>query len=133
MKVQSLPNQSGYIALVSVILVMSAVLIIGGMVTIVAANQLLTTFTADRGLRAWYIADTCANEALLRIKRTGTAYVGTHSLTLDTDASCTITATQNGTVVTAEVTGQFRTETYHTITVTVETSTFAVTNWQEGS
>ena len=121
----------GYVALITVAIVMSAVIIIGVTVTILTATGLLTTYTVDRGSRALYLADTCAHEALLRVKREGTAYIGTHALTVD-DEDCTIEASAGiGTTIDIEVTGNFRDETYRSMYLSVETSPYELISWQE--
>lgn len=128
-------HPAGYVALITVTVVMSAVIIIGMTITLLNATGLLTTYTYDRGTRAYYLADTCAHEAALRIKQSGTAYIGSHTVTVDDDEDvyeCSIEASAgSGTRVIVEATGNFRDEVYRTVYMEVETNPYQMIYWQE--
>ena len=133
MKLPSFSDQqpSGYVALLTVSVVMGAVIIVGITITLLVATGLLTTFTVDRGTLSYYLADSCAYEALYRAKTEGSGYVGSHSLTID-GHECTIDVTAGpGTALTIEVEGNYDDTAYRTIYIEVETSTFGVNSWQE--
>ena len=124
-------HPTGYVALITVAVVMSAVIVIGITITILNATGLLTTFTFDRGLRAMYLADTCAHETALRVKQVGTAYIGSHILEIG-DNECIIEVTAGtGTQVSAEATGNFRDEVYRTVYMEIETNPYEILEWQE--
>jgi len=85
---------SGYIALITI-------LIIGAVATVIATSLLLlgigsarTSFTLGQSEKAKSLANTCSEEALLKIKR-NSGYTGTSNLTLD-GGNCTYTVTDLG-------------------------------------
>ncbi|MBI2416164.1 MAG: hypothetical protein HYV33_05920 [Candidatus Kerfeldbacteria bacterium] len=123
----------GYIALISVTIILSVVVVIGVLVTVLTANGLVAAFTTDQGMRAFYVADSCAYEAMVRIKRIGLGYIGTHTLTVVTEGNyCTIIATAGpGTTINVQVTGVFRENYYHAIALQLETNPFTLISWQE--
>lgn len=121
----------GYIALITVVLVMLTVVVVGVMVTLIGANGLLTELVHGQGTQTYYVADSCAYEALLRLKREGLAYVGNHNLTVGDD-SCTIEVINtSGTIVDIEVTANHEALTYRTVTLTVDTADLSIALWQE--
>lgn len=124
-------HPKGYVALITVAVIMSAVIVIGITITILNATGLLTTYTNDRGTRAYYLADTCAHEAALRVKQVGTAYIGSHSIAVG-DEECTIEVSAGtGTTVTIEATGNFRDEVYRAVYLEIETNPYEMLSWQE--
>lgn len=122
---------SGYVALITVAVIMSAMIIVGITVTLLVATGVVTSFTNDQGERAFFLADTCANEALLQLKRDGMAYVGSHTLDVESD-SCSIEVSEL-TVDTVEVEaiGNYNNTTYRSIIMEVDTDPFTLTSWQE--
>lgn len=124
-------SQPGYVALVTVAVVMSAVIVVGVTITLLVTTGLLASFTTDQGTRALYLADTCANEAMLRAKREGVTYAGTHTLTIG-DNTCTIDATATtATELSIEATGNYNNAAYRTVYLVMETDPFSLTSWQE--
>lgn len=121
----------GYVALITVAIVMSAVIIIGITITLLVTTGVLTTFTNDQGARAFYVADSCAYEALIRLKRDGLSYIGTHTLDVG-DNECTIEVTAAaGDNVNVEVSGIYDDTTYRPIYLEVDTDPFTLDSWQE--
>lgn len=121
----------GYVALITVAVIMSAMIIVGITVTLLVATGVVTSFTNDQGERAFFLADTCANEALLQLKRDGMAYVGSHTLDVES-SSCSIEVSAL-TIDTVEVEaiGNYSDTTYRSITMEVDTDPFTLTSWQE--
>lgn len=121
----------GYVALITVAVIMSAMVIVGITVTLLVATGVVTSFTNDQGERAFFLADTCANEALLQLKRDGMAYVGSHTLDVE-NSSCSIEVSAL-TVDTVEVEaiGNYSDTTYRSIVMEVDTDPFTLTSWQE--
>lgn len=123
--------RSGYVALITVVLVMSTVVAVGITVALLSANGLVLSLLNSHGTRAYYVADSCANESLLQLKRTGLSYVGNHTITVGTN-NCTITVTNtSGNIVDVEIDANYSTTVYRHVTLTVDTSPFAVQDWKE--
>lgn len=123
--------KQGYVALITVLLVMFSVVAVGITVTLLSANGLVMSILNDHGTRAYYVADSCAHESLLQLKRTGLAYVGNHSMNIGTD-SCTITVTNtSGTLVVVDIVADFDQTLYRHVSITVETNPFTVQDWKE--
>ncbi len=128
---QQTTQPAGYVALITVVLVMLTVVVVGVMVTLIGANGLLTGFVHSQGAQTYYVADSCAYEALLRLKREGLAYVGSHTLTLGDD-DCTIEVTNtSGTLVDVVISANHDSTTYRTVDLTVDTADLTVALWQE--
>ncbi len=126
-------HPAGYVALITVAVIMSAMIVVGITVTLLVATGVVTTFTNDQGERAFYLADSCAYEALLQLKRTGMDYVGSHALDIEDD-SCTIeVSTLTADTVTVEVIGNYNDAAYRLIELEVDTDPFTVTSWQESN
>lgn len=124
---------AGYVALITVVLVTLTVVVVGVMVTLIGANGLLNGLVHSQGTQTYYVADSCAYEALLRLKREGLAYVGSHSLTVGDD-SCTIEVSNtSGTVVDVVVTANHEALTYRTVELTVDTADLSIALWQEAN
>lgn len=110
---------------------MITVVVVGVMVTLIGANGLLTGLVQSQGTQTYYVADSCAHEALLRLKRDGLAYVGSHSLTVGED-SCTIEVTNtSGTVVDVAISANHAATTYREVELTVDTADLSIALWQE--
>lgn len=132
MKLPRHKNQpTGYIALITVVLVMLTVVVVGVMVTLIGANGLLTGYVHSQGAQTYYMADSCAYEALIRLKREGLAYVGSHTLTIGED-SCTIEVTNtSGTLVAVAISANHQAITYRALELTVDTADLSIVLWQE--
>ncbi len=124
-------QQSGYVALITVAIMMSAVIVTGVAITLLLATGLITTYTYDQGQRAFYVADSCGYEALLRIEREGTSYIGSHTMDVGND-TCTIDVSAgSGTEVDVEISGSHDEDAYRPIYMVVETNPFSLVSWQE--
>ncbi len=128
---RSIKQPQGYVALITIAVVMSSLIVIGVAITLLIATGLLSTFTYDKGQRAFYIADSCAYEALLQVKRQGTSYIGSHTLDVDGEECSIDVSAGAGTEVDVEVTGNFRDQSYRKIYMEVETNPYALNSWQE--
>ncbi len=62
-------NQKGYVALVSVLVILAVGIIVGVTVSMNAINEMQMGFTSTQADKAFVIADACAEESLLRLKR----------------------------------------------------------------
>lgn len=121
----------GYVALITVAVIMSAMIVVGITVTLLVATGVLTSFTNDQGERAFFLADSCAHEALLQLKRDGMDYVGSHTLTVDVH-TCTIEVSAiSADTVEVEVIGNYNDTAYRSMYLEVDTDPFTVNSWQE--
>jgi hypothetical protein len=110
---------------------MVTVVVVGVMVTLLGASGLLTGLVHSQGTQAYYVADSCAHEALLRLKREGLSYVGSHTVTVDED-SCTIEVTNtSGTVVDVAIVANHDATAYREVELTVDTADLSIALWQE--
>ncbi len=129
---RSTPQSPGYAALITVVMVMLTVTTIGLTLTILSADSLLSTLRFDRGVDTQALADTCAYEAAVQLRDQGLAYVGTHTLSLDTD-SCTIVVTNtSGSIAHVEIDAQ-HSEDHRLVEQDVDVSTMTMLLWQEVS
>ena len=90
---QMLHSESGYIALIAVIIILAATLAIGLSLNVLSIGEAQSGLLRQQSVQAFGVADSCMQEAYIRIKRDG-AYAG-GSLNLG-EGSCTITVTSNG-------------------------------------
>ena len=87
----STDKQSGYITLLTVLIVSAVAVSIGSSLLLLGLGNARSGFTLQQSKRAAALADACAEEALQQM-RFSTAYSGTASLSLD-GGSCTYTVT----------------------------------------
>lgn len=132
MKISKLFQQpAGYVALVTVTLVMSTVVMVGIIIMLLGANSLISSLLRSQGAQAYYTADSCAYESLLRVKREGLAYVGDHTLTVG-EETCHIRVThRTGTIVDILIQADQSDMAYRKLSLAVDTSNQAVLLWQE--
>lgn len=101
-------------------------------------NELQLGFLERRSAEAFYLADACANEGILRLKQDAdsgyTSYSGgdlNHMLDSDEECSITVTSPDASTRI-IQTTGTRSGTITRKIEVTVDISTgFSVTSWQE--
>lgn len=123
---------SGYAALISVVIVMLTVTAIGLTLTVLSADNLLSTLRFDGGLQTHAVADSCAYEAAVQVRDQGLGYVGSHTVTLGED-SCSIDVTNpSGTLVDIVINAQH--DHYHRLVEqTMDTNDTTILLWQEVS
>lgn len=120
----------GYAALITVVMVMLTVTAIGFTLTVLSADNLLSTLRYDAGIPAQAIADSCAYEASLQLQEQGLTYVGTHSVTLGEDSCSIVVTNTSGTIVEVAIDAQHGN--YHRLVEqTMDVSTMEMLLWQE--
>lgn len=125
-----LSNQRGAAALVAIIIVTALVVLISVSMGVVAMNNLETGFSAQRSGDVLLTAESCAEEAVLRLGRDAT-YSG-EVLTVD-DVTCTIIVigTPCGDcAITSEASAAGFTRSIQ-VEVSVSGSTVDITSWEE--
>lgn len=124
-------QRQGYVALITVTLVMTTVVMVGIVITLMSANSLVSSLLRSQGTQAYYVADSCAYESLLRLKRVGLGYVGDHTLAVG-DNTCTIRVThRSGTIVDVLIQADQSDTAYRQIVLVVDTANDTVLLWQE--
>lgn len=86
-------RRSGAVALISVLVISAVIVVIGVGINLRSIGSLQSAFKSRRSTEAFYVADTCIEEALIRLRRNA-AYSG-GSLAVG-DGTCTITIAVNG-------------------------------------
>ncbi len=94
-------SQEGYIALISLLIIAAVTLVISTSLTIVSISEAQASLSFTEGIEARYMAESCTEEALLRLRDNSAYTSGT--LTIEND-SCTINIT-GGNPYTITVTG----------------------------
>lgn len=79
-------KQAGYVALITVIIIMAVSIIIGVTVSLNSVNEMQMSYQGTESQQAFIYADACCEEALLRLKRNETP---PNTLNF-TNGSCTI-------------------------------------------
>ena len=124
-------NESGYVALISVLIILAVGLIIGIGIGLNGMNELSLAYQNQQTVKAFNLADACADEALLNLKNDGAAYTGTQTLYFNDDF-CTITISGIGNSRTADIMGTVRDKYIRKITLTVNIlPSFSLENWEE--
>lgn len=127
---KSLQQPRGYAALITVVMVMLTVLAIGLTLTVMSADQLLSTLRYDIGVRTAALADSCAYDTALQLRDQGLAYVGSHTVTLS-EGSCVIVVTNTtGSMVEVELDAVINTS-HRLVAMTMDVSTDSILLWQE--
>lgn len=127
-------RQSGYTALILVTIVSSVVLIVALLLSSLSLTE--TTISNDNAFseRALQLADSCADEAILRLNREFNGEEPTYTggtLNINSN-SCTITVTPSGSNRIVDITAIYQTNTTKKIQLTVQMSpSFDVVSWQE--
>lgn len=122
-------DERGVVTLATTVILFFAALIIAVSVQSAGLGELLSGATDSAGERAFQAADSCANEALLRLAR-DSAYAG-GSLSVGA-GTCTITVTGGGSARTIDVSGTVASATRRaTLSVTVTGGVVTVDDWAE--
>jgi hypothetical protein len=124
-------NESGYIALLAVLIVGAAALAIGVVLLTTSIDSQRSALVTQQSKQARSLAVACGQEALLAI-HDNTAYTGTNNVSLG-QGSCSYTVTNTGAstrtiMISASVTAITR---KLQIYVTIGASNISVTSWQE--
>jgi len=124
-------NQSGYIALMAVLIVGAAALAISLVLLTTSADSQRSALVAQQSKQAQALAVACGEEALLAI-HDDTAFTGTNNLSLG-QGTCGYTVTNTGASTrTASVTATVGNVTRQIqIYVTIGPSNISVTSWQD--
>lgn len=131
MKLRRLHHRPGYVALLTVTLVMTTTVMVGIAVTLLGANSLLESLLQSQGIQTYYVADSCAHEALIQLKRQGLGYVGSHTLTVGDDTCIITVENSGGTMADVTISADHAATTYRRIELTVDTADGSVVLWQE--
>jgi hypothetical protein len=119
-------NQQGYIALLSLLIVVAAGLTIGLTLSLAGIDEMQVSASRSEAARASTIAQACIEEGLERLRESFSNFSTTLSLNGD---SCILSVTVSGPSATVAATGTV--DTYiQKITMTVDTS-LEVTSWIE--
>ncbi len=126
-------SQSGYIALLVVLIVSAAATAISLVMLSVGADAQRSSLIEQQARQARGLATACGEEALQQI-HDATAFTGTNSVVLG-QGSCTYTVTNTGastrTITTAGTVGNVVKKLQ--IYVTIGSSSISITSWQEVS
>ena len=87
-------NQSGVIALITVLIIMSILLTIGTTAALLGVNELQLSFSGTQAQKALQMTEICAEEAYLKLKKNSSYATG--SITL-TEGSCGFIISGSGT------------------------------------
>lgn len=123
--------QSGYVALIAVLLVGSASLAIGLALLMTAVDSQRSTLVEQRSIQARNIASACTEEALQQI-HDDTAFTGSNNLNI-ANGSCSYTVTNTGgsnRTITASGTVDTVVRRMQ-LTITIGVSTITINTWQE--
>ena len=129
MKRQS--QQSGYVALISVLVIGAASVAIGVATLTLGADATRTALVNQRSTQARGLANACAEEAL-QVVHDNTGFTGTNSLTLGAGGCSYAVTNSGGTNRVIDTTGTVgdivrKVKVY----VTIGASSISVTSWQE--
>lgn len=124
-------NQSGYIALLAVLIVGAVATATSLVLLATSANSQRSALTSQQAKQARALAVACSEEALQLINE-DTAYTGTGNLTLG-QGSCTYTVASTGastrTIATTATVGNILRKIQ--ISVTIGASNITITSWQD--
>lgn len=87
-------NQSGLTALVTLIIISFVALLIALSINLISISEMQMGFEKSRSQKAFWAAEACLDEALIRLKR-DPSYSG-GSLTIDSVTNCTISISPSG-------------------------------------
>ncbi|OGN15923.1 MAG: hypothetical protein A3C81_00140 [Candidatus Yanofskybacteria bacterium RIFCSPHIGHO2_02_FULL_46_19] len=103
----TLKENSGFIALTAVIVMMGVVLIFAVSANRSALGELLNTTTEYRSQQSFYRSDACLEEALFRLREDASYNGGTMTFA---DGSCEITVVPSGALRTITINASYRNE-----------------------
>ncbi len=124
-------NNSGYIALLAVLVLLAVGTSIGVIVSLNSLAELNNAFGYYSGQKAFALADACAQEAIFQLKNQGASYSGT-TLSFASDY-CTITISSSAGSATAQITSLVADQYTKKIKLTADLSPFLLTSWEEVS
>ena len=124
-------DESGYVALLSVLIIGAAALAIGVVLLLTSTDSQRNTLTSQQSKQARSLAIACGQEALVVI-HDNTGYTGTGNLTLG-QGSCSYTVTSTGaTTRTIDVTANVSNITRKAqIYVTIGALNISISSWKE--
>lgn len=117
-------NQKGYLALVSILVVLSVALVLGLSISFGVSNEMQMNLQFKKSKEAFYLAESCANRALLELSR-NPSYTG-EELTFPA-GRCTMNITSQ----TIETVGIIDESIYRKINIQYQSPPLTVLNWQE--
>jgi DeoR/GlpR family transcriptional regulator of sugar metabolism len=124
-------TQSGYIALMAVLIVGAASLAIASALLLTAADSQRSTLVAQQSAQARNLATACAEEALQQIN-TSTSFTGTNNLSMGQGACSYTVANAGGSNRTITASGTVDTVVRRLqISATVGATTITISSWQE--
>jgi hypothetical protein len=87
-------NQKGLTALVTLVIISFVALLVALSVNLISISEMQMGFEKSRSAKAFWAAEACLDEALIRLKRNPGYLSG--SLTIDSVTSCTISIAPSG-------------------------------------
>lgn len=128
-------EEGGYIALVAVLIVIASVITVSVAMSLNGVTELRLAQFEHKSVSAFYAADACMNEGLLRLKEDAssgyTVYTG-GSLTINGSTTCTVTVTSAASTRTLNASGTIDNLITRSIQAEVDVSSgFSVNSWQE--
>lgn len=128
-------QQGGYIALVSVLIVIAGVITVGVIMSLNGVTELQLAQFQHKSVESFYAADACMNEGLFRLKQDTdsgyTTYTGS-SLTLDGSTTCTVQVSGTGSTRSLTATGTVDNTVTRSIEASVDVSSgFSISSWKE--
>ena len=121
-------NQTGYIAITSVLVIAAIVLIIGTSVLLLAVNDIQSALSNKKSDESLDLVESCVEDALLRLNEDNSIPA---TITLP-DGSCSVTInSQVGTLWTFTVSGTFISHAKSIQVVADRTNTVTVNSWTQ--
>jgi len=121
-------NQTGYIAITSVLVIAAIVLIIGTSVSLLAVNDIQSALSNKKSDESLDLVESCVEDALLRLNEDNSIPA---TITLP-DGSCSVTInSQVGTLWTFTVSGTFISHAKSIQVVADRTNTVTVNSWTQ--
>ena len=128
---KEVPCQRGVVTLATTVVIFFVALVLVLSVQFLGVGELLIGFEEGKSEQAFEFADSCVDEAVLRVKRNNSYTGGTLSLE---DASCTIVVSGGGSTRTIDVSATVGTITRKIQTVvTITGSPFSHVSWEENT
>lgn len=127
-------KEKGQIALIAILIISAAVLIVSLAISSIGVNESLMSFDDEQGEQAFLIANSCVDEALMRLKREKAGEEPVYSGgTLNFGSnSCIITITSQINSKTIDVTSTVNSKINRKIQAVIQWNpSFALTSWQE--
>ena len=121
-------NQTGYIAITSVLVIAAIVLIIGTSASLLAVNDIQSALSNKKSDESLDLVESCVEDALLRLNEDNSIPA---TITLP-DGSCSVTInSQVGTLWTFTVSGTFISHAKSIQVVADRTNTVTVNSWTQ--